>query len=308
VTGSGVSAHVGRQPITSTITIAMATAMVLGGCGRKARDPVRETEPERLHPPGELRLVAAGEEPRVALRYRLVAGSRSAYRTRVTVKHVAEGQRAQLATLLEWERTIGEVKPDGAAVKLAVTHVLLARPESGKDAMAESLRQLVFELRMDARGRVIGQPVGPELPGQEALSRLTAPLPGPAVGEGATWERFEPLDLTLPHSRHPVQLGTRTTYHLAFVRRKGKSLRARITGKISLTVRSNAQANHTGYTISGGGQGSSTMMLDLQRGEVTESESEVKLALELKGYGRDSTFEQTTTVSTRSVKPSSSRK
>lgn len=287
----------------------LLAAWFSSGCGDDSpapKDPGPPTKlaQQRLHAPGELRLTSAGEKPRVRLRYRLEPGQFQGFRTRVNVKHQAAGQTSSLTTLLDWERRVTNVAAGWAQAEVTVRKVRLARPPSIREDVVRRLKNLKLRFSMTARGRVrsaekgsgLGDPLTKGL-----VKNLTAPLPDDAVGDGATWERYEPVDLTLPKTNHPLRLGVRTRYTLALVKRGGRERFAVITSRIQLTARSTT-TSPSGQRITGGGKGTGELKLDLKHATVILAKSEITVELSLKEKGRNRTLKQTTTSSTRAIK------
>lgn len=269
------------------------------GAGPRPADPVPG---ERLHPAGELRLTSSGREPRLLLRYRLLAGDRQAYRTAVHLHHRSGDREAKLSAILVWERKVIATRDDRAEVKIQVRRVQQTRPVALRDGLKQRLERLDLALTLDRRGRVHLDPGRPP-PAQwltRSLGRLTAPLPRDAVGEGATWERYEPVDLTLPRTRTPVRLGVRATYRLTFKKKRGEERVAVITARLKLTAR--GAGKEPGPRLTGGGHGKAELRLDLRSGLVTHCTSEVTLELELTQHLRRRRLKQTLRAQTSAVK------
>ncbi len=282
--------------------------VVLLGCGEDAPKTTapapKKLAEQRLHSPGELRLTSAGNEPRLRLRYRMEPGQYQGYRTKVNVKHRAAGQTSSLTALLDWERRITGVKDGWGDAVLAVRKVRLARPPSIREDVVKRLKSLRLHARVDARGRArkSGEKSGLAAPlSGKLLENLTAPLPADAVGDGATWERYEPVRLTLPKTNLGLHLGVRTRYTLKLVKRGRRVRYAQITSVVRLTARSTA-APTAGQHVTGGGQGTGALKIDLKHGTVVSTRSELTLALTLEDKGRTRTLKQTTTSSTRAIK------
>ncbi len=290
--------------------------ILLGSCGKDPRRPggnsapaPRDLSQQRLHPRGELRLTSAGREPRVRLRYRLTPGQRSGFRTRVSVQHVAAGRTLSLTALLDWERMVKRVLSGWADVEVLVRRVRLVRPSSIREDVVRRLMAMRLDVWVDALGRArekappAASGLAASLSGQ-LLPTLTAPLPRDALGEGATWERYEPLRLVLPKIRIPVHLGARTRYSLHLIR-KGRSRRyALISSTISLTLGAASPQGSSSATsrVTGAGRGTGELKLDLEHGKVTSARGEVSLELSLRERHRTHTLKQVTRTSTRAIK------
>jgi hypothetical protein len=288
---------------------ALTVAWLVCGCGadspgKKDPGPPTKLTHQRLHAPGELRLTSAGVKPRVRLRYRLEPGQFQGFRTRVNIKHQAAGQTSSLTALLDWERQVTNVAAGWAQAEVSVRKVRLARPPSIREDVVRRLKALKLHISIDARGRARGADKGSGLGTpltKGLLKNLTAPLPADAVGDGATWERYEPVNLTLPKTNHPVRVGVRTLYTLTLVKRGGRERFALITSRIQLTARSTASRT-SGQRITGGGQGSGELKLDLKNASVVSAKSKITVELNLLEKGRLRTLKQTTTSSTRAIK------
>jgi hypothetical protein len=240
----------------------------------------------------------------VKLRYTLEPGQFQGFRTRVNVRHQAAGQTSNLTALLDWERRVTSVTAGWAQAEVTVRKVRLARPPSIREDVVRRLKTLKLHLALDTRGRARGADKGSGLARpltNGLLKHLTAPLPADAVGHGATWERFEPVRLTLPKTNHPLSLGVRTRYTLALIKRGGRERFAVITSRILLTARS-AASTRPGQHITGGGRGTGELKLDLKHGTVVSAKSELTMELSLKEKGRNRTLKQSTTSSTRAIK------
>jgi hypothetical protein len=250
-----------------------------------------------------VRLTAPGEEPRIPLRYRLDPGTTQAFRSRLRLGHQGEGQAALYTLVLDWERTLGAAQADRVPATLAIRRVVMVRPESIAEAVTRKLEDLTLTTTLDPRGRATSLTGGPSLPGGEALARLTAPLPEAAVGEGATWERYEPVDLPLPRLAGTLRLGLRATYTARFKRVKGKPSTVTVTGKLRLlTTQPEAEGMAPATRLSGDGNGTSSMRLHLGSGTVQESTAELTMTLTVESAGRQHGLTQTTSISTRPVK------
>lgn len=289
----------------------LLTAWLLGGCGddapgKKAAPAPQKLSEQRLHPPGELRLTSAGAKPRLRLRYRQEPGQYQGFRTRVNVKHQAAGQTSSLTALMDWERRVTSVSAGWAQSEVTVRKVRLARPPSIREDVVRRLRGLTLRFAVDARGRARGaaQKSGLAAPLTNGLLKnLTAPLPADAVGHGATWERYEPVSLTLPKTNLGLRLGVRTRYTLALVKRSGRERFAKITSQIQLTARSaTSKSSLQGQRVTGSGRGTGELKLDLRLATVVSAKSELTLELSVEDKGRTRTLKQTTTSSTRVIK------
>jgi hypothetical protein len=120
------------------------------------------------------------------------------------------------------------------------------------------------------------------------------------VGPGATWERYEPLTVTLPKTSLRLRLGVRTRYTLALQLRQGHERFAEITSTTRLTALSADAA--TGPRITGGGTGTGSLKLDLKHGTAVSARSELTFSLGLTEQGRTRSLKQTTTTTTRAIK------
>lgn len=301
------------------IPLVVVSAAACGDDGPQTKPPPpKKLAEQQLHAPGELRLTSAGNEPRLRLRYRLEAGQYQGFRTRVEVKHRAAGQTSTLVALLDWERRLTAVTAGWARAEVAVRKVRLARPPSIREDVVRRLKGLTLRFDVDARGRARdstadpkgarkgspggGAPSGLAAPLKGALLKgLTAPLPADAVGDSATWERYEPVTLTLPKTNLKLRVGVRTRYTLRLIKRGGRERFAEITSQIQLTAHS-AAASSAGQRVTGGGRGTGTLRVDLKRGTVVSVRSELTLELSLADKGRTRTLKQTTTTSTRAIK------
>jgi hypothetical protein len=260
---------------------------------------------QRLHPAGELRLTSAGTPPRIRLRYRLEPGQRQGYRTRLEASHEAAGQTSRLVARFDWERAVEQVQGEQARVTVRVRRVRRVRPTSIRDRVTAGLRALTLRHRLDARGRVTAleppRALG-ALGGAGALARLSAPLPEDAVGQGARWERSESWPVRLPKSQQQVRVGVRTGYELSLDGARGGAPR---TATVKVSVRLTASPVDpealTGQQVRGGGQGRGTLKLDLQKGRVKRSRSELKLSLTVIGYGRRQSLAQVLKTRTRAI-------
>jgi len=292
--------------------VLLLTACWLGGCGgdgppKRAPPAPKKLAEQRLHSPGELRLTSAGAEPRVRLRYRSTPGQFQGFRTRVTVKHVAAGQTSSLTALMDWERRVTGVSEGWAQCEVAVRKVRLARPPSIREDVLRRLRNLTLHFSVDDRGRARGAPKGSGLAApltDGLLKNLTAPLPADAVGDGATWERYEPVNLSLPKTNLRLRLGVRTRYTLALVKHAGRERYALITSGVQLTARSSTPKTGSSASprVTGGGRGTGALKLDLRHGTVVSAKSELTLELSLQDKGHTRTLRQTTTSSTQTIK------
>ncbi len=297
--------------MTPTFRLALLLLLALPGCRDEGPPPKTRgggsgapLPTERLHPPGELRLTSAGQEPRLRLRYRLADGQVQGYRTSVSATHRAAGQTSRLSAEFDWERAVDDPRDGTARVTMRVRRVRYVRPTTIRDTVAPALRQLTLTTRLDPRGRVQKLAPASSLPGFQGpntLARFTAPLPKDAVGDGATWERSESLPLQLPKSRQRVRLGVRTRYRLKLVRHRGTPVRAQISATLRLVVSTPGPGALTGQKVTGGGTGTAELTLDLRRGELTAGKSEQDLRLTVTGYGRSQPLEQKLRTRTRAV-------
>ena len=275
--------------------------MAVGACGRggpseQKRAPTSRPM-DRLHPAGELRLTSAGREPRLRLRYDLTVGHRQGYRTTVSVHHQAAGQTASLSAVLDWERTLLDRQGDRAGASITVRRVRQIRPAGLRENVLSRLKSLSLRYTVDARGQIRIARQGSGLPAslpQGALQDLSAPLPSDPVGNGATWERYEPIRLVLPKLHHPLSLGVRTRYTLKIVLHKQRERFAVISAKMNLTPRS--------ARVEGAGHGTATLKIDLRSSRVVSGQAEMQLNLKLVTAGRRQTVQQTIKTSTRAVK------
>lgn len=302
------------------------------GCGDdapkgKAPPAPKNLAHQRLHAPGEVRLTSAGAEPRVRLRYRLEPGQYQGFRTSVSVKHRAAGQTSSLTAVLDWERRVTGVSAGWAQAEVSVRKVRLARPASIREDVVRRLMAMSLRFAIDARGRARATARGAATARTRATARgaargtglaapmtngileiLTAPLPADAVGHGATWERYEPVTLTLPKTNLKVRLGVRTRYTLALIKRGGRERYAQITSRIQLTAHSpgptpgaSRAAWAAGPRVTGGGQGTGEIKIDLNHATVVSAKSDITLDLSLIEKSRTRTLKQTTTTSTRAI-------
>jgi hypothetical protein len=185
---------------------------------------------------------------------------------------------------------------------MKVLRVRQVSPSSLRDSVAPKLGSLLLTATMDPRGRVSALTPKEALPapgGDAIFSRFTAPLPADAVGDGATWERLEPWELTLPRIQQPVQLGIRTRYRLAFVLVRGEPRKAKISAELRFHL---VRQGKSPARVTGAGKGSAEFELDLLRGEAGASKSELELDLEVSAAGRRQRLTQRLATSTRPIK------
>lgn len=290
---------------SSRLALPALAALVLG-CPDRPPEPSHKPAPraERLHRPGELRLTSAGTKPRLRLRYRLEAGDRQAFRTRIDIRHEAAGQTSNLVARLDWERQVESLKGSAAQVRVTVQRVRFVRPASIRDDVTRRLGSLTLRHTLDTRGRVLAVQPGASLPAglsESTLRNVTAPLPEDPVGDGATWERFEPVDVVLPKTGYRLRLGVRTRYTLTILSHRGRERFALIRAKLRLTAQSLGQ-ELTGLRVTGGGRGTSELKLDLKRLALASSSSEATLELSLERGGTKRQLKQATRISTQPLK------
>ena len=167
------------------------------GCDKAAPKPIADDLPA-----GEVRLLAAGAEPRAVLRYQVAKGSHSKLAMTMRIALAAGGmpvpQPPRVHMAMDEECV--DVEPSGA-MRFEVTIGSVTTEGSGQMADAlnmasDMMKNLVYRFRMSPSGQVDAVVVdgltGPmaELGTQlkDSIEQFAAPLPAEPVGKGATWK------------------------------------------------------------------------------------------------------------------------
>ncbi len=166
-------------------------------CHKAAPQPIVDDLPA-----GEVRLLAAGAEPRAALRYQVAKGSHSKLAMTMRITLAAGGMPVPQPPVVRMamDEECVDVEPSGA-MRFEVTIGAVTNEGSGQmaDAMnmaSDMMKNLVYRFRLSPSGQVDAVVVegltGPmaELGTQlkDSIEEFAAPLPAEPVGKGATWK------------------------------------------------------------------------------------------------------------------------
>lgn len=252
------------------------TVLFTSGTGCRSSEPKAKVEVE----PEGFELISPGAEPRALLRYQLAAGSKSRTTLRIVANPGAPtdkgAPRAIPTVALTTETEILQAGADGAfPVRIRVVE---AKLEGAKSAAADQALARWRGAELHATASATGKLTGLELraagetsattdPQLQSLSmtmqQLALELPGPALGEGASWA------VERPFPQGGLTLKARTIYQLVERDETTAHLRSRIllSAPDQTVEQGGITAQLSGFTGSGEGD----LVIDLQRLTATGS-------------------------------------
>ena len=180
--------------------ILMVSALALLASCEKAKDAASQIEDDL--PPGEVRLIGAGVDPKVKLRYEVAKGTRVTLDMVMKIKIDAGGlpvpqlpvikmsmneecTEVDTAGNMRFEVKVGALTSDGAG-----------QMAQAMDMVGDMMKNMVYRFRMSPSGKVDDVQVegltGPmaELGTsmKDSIEQFAAPLPEEPVGKGSTWK------------------------------------------------------------------------------------------------------------------------
>lgn len=175
---------------------------------KEVKEPEPPPEPITITVPADqvtVKLVKAGKGKKSALAYKLAAGTKQAFETRLAVSSGGDQPMVLPTMVLGYAGEVVEVGADGTARIRVVLETIAFEDVQGQtiptedlSAMFESIKGLVAEYTIAANGVAgaqqvtfpAGTPPDPSMT-QQILPALVA-LPAEPVGSGAVWEVSRP--------------------------------------------------------------------------------------------------------------------
>ena len=180
--------------------ILMVSALALLASCEKAKDATSQIEDDL--PPGEVRLIGAGVDPKVKLRYEVAKGTSVTLDMVMKIKIDAGGLPVPQLPVIKMSMTedCTEVDADGN-MRFEVKVGSMTSDGSGQmaqamDMVGDMMKNMVYRFRMSPSGKVDDVQVegltGPmaELGTsmKDSIEQFAAPLPEEPVGKGSTWK------------------------------------------------------------------------------------------------------------------------
>ena len=251
-------------------------AVISGACGKKPAEP----PPAAKKSEDGFELVSPGAEPRMALRYRPIAGTSSAIEMSMDFDLLSGGVTNAMPTLvLDLELGVVAVAPDGSAtIRTTIKHAsardrgLATQPGLSAATMNQALA-LVDDIKilstLSPRGRQkdskVENPkpnIAPALMQQismmtQGLEQLAMPMPEQAVGVGAKWRAVKPL------AQNGVDMTSTTTIEITAI--EGSKVSFASTTQLTGPDQTLKEGTRSVSLANVGGTGGGTGTIDLAR-------------------------------------------
>ena len=180
--------------------LVVSALALLAGCEKANKGGLTKADEDLA--PGEVKLLGAGVDPKVQLRYAVEKGTHTTVDMKVKMKMSVMGQSPPIPVMkMTMDETCTDVEPDGnmrfeikvASIDIEATD---AQAQQVASRMRDGMGNMVYRFRVTPSGKVDDVQVegltgemaqlGQQMKG--AMEQFAAPLPEEPVGKGSKWK------------------------------------------------------------------------------------------------------------------------